>query len=76
MTEHKCLSEERIRTIVREEMSKLVDSVRETACVPAYFDTETMDKALVAIVDHISDKKSNDAVNSHEDNFHNGGYST
>ncbi len=67
---HKCLSEDRIRAIVREEMSKVIDAARVKACVPDYFDTEKMEDALVSIVDHLSEKKAGDAVNSHYDDSH------
>jgi len=74
-TGHKCLSEDRIRTIVLEEMSKVLDATREKACVPEYYDTEKMEDALVAIVDHLSEKKAEEKVDTHEDRFHEGGYS-
>jgi hypothetical protein len=71
----KHISEDRIRTIVREEMSKLIDAVREKSCVPEYYDTAKMEDAVIAIVEHISDSKANEVVNKHEDCLHEGGYS-
>ncbi|QJD49805.1 hypothetical protein SEA_CLUBPENGUIN_81 [Streptomyces phage ClubPenguin] len=68
--EHKCLSEERIRTLVREEMSKVIDGARAKACVPEYLDTERMEDALIAIVEHLADAKGDDKMNSHEDRHH------
>jgi hypothetical protein len=67
---HACLSEERIRIIVREEMSEVIDGARKKACVPEYFDTEKMEDALVAIVNHLSETKAGDAVNSHYEDSH------
>jgi hypothetical protein len=67
---HACLSEERIRTIIREEMSEIIDGARKKACVPEYFDTEKMEDALVAIVNHLSETKMDDAVNSHYNDSH------
>lgn len=69
---HKCLSEERVRTIVREEMSKLIDEARAEAGVAPYYDTETMSKTLIAIIDHLSERKVSEGLNSHEDGFEHG----
>lgn len=70
----KPLTEDRIRTIVREEMSKLIDAVREKSFVPEHYDTEKMEDALIAIVDHRAERRAKDDVNSHESNYHDGGY--
>jgi hypothetical protein len=71
--EHKCLSEDRIRTIVREEMSKLIDAVREKASVPEYYDAEKMEDAVIAIVEHVSEEKAEEKVQDHERVIHEAG---
>lgn len=75
MEKHECPSEERIRTIVREEMSKVIDGAREKASVPEYLDTEKMEDALVAIVETVATNQAYEKVNEHEDHLHEGGYS-
>lgn len=72
--EHSCLSEDRIRTIVREEMSKLLDAVREKASVPEYYVTEKMEDAVIAIVDHRAELEATKAVSTHEDQSCEGDY--
>ncbi|QJD49969.1 hypothetical protein SEA_CRICKO_86 [Streptomyces phage CricKo] len=62
-------TEENIRRIVREELSKVIDETREKATVPDYVDTERMSDALIAICSTISEKAAKEEVNRHEDYY-------
>ena len=69
---HQCLSEERIRTMIREEMSKLIDKTREKVNLPEYYDTEKMEDAIIAIVEYVSEQGATDKVRDHENYYHDG----
>lgn len=63
---HKCLSEDRIRTIVREEVSKVVDALCERIGLAEDVQTmETADSLHTAL-----EAVANNAVNAHFDECH------
>jgi hypothetical protein len=67
--ERKCLSENDIRRIIREELSAFLDSAGKKASVPEYMKTEKMEDALVSIIKTVAENEANEVVNKHEDGF-------
>lgn len=63
------ISEERIRTIIREEISNLLDAVGKKVGVPEYLETEKMEDAMVAIVRTVAENEAKEAVNTHENYY-------
>jgi nitrogen regulatory protein PII-like uncharacterized protein len=64
------LSEERIRIIVREEISKLVDDLCQKAVLPESLQAEEMVDALAAAVKEIAKDSAQERVEQHEQ-YHN-----
>lgn len=63
------LSEERVRTVVREEISNLLDAAGKKVGVPEYIETEKMEDALVAFVDTIATNEATAKIKDHEDYY-------
>lgn len=64
------LTEDDVRRIVREEMSKILDAAGKKVEVPEYLKTGPLEDALVSIIDTIATNEATEKVNSHEDYYY------
>lgn len=61
------LTEEDVRRIFKEELSTFMNTVKDEACVPDYYETGTVEKALLSIIEHLAGCEADQAVTRHED---------
>lgn len=64
------LSETRIRRIIREELVALLNAACKKADVPKHvLPSETLEDALVVVIETLAKKEAEDMTNRHEDSF-------
>lgn len=62
-------SEERIRNLVCEEISNFLERTGEEVNVPEYAVAESMESAMVAIIQTVAEKEAATKVHTHEEYF-------
>lgn len=63
-------SAEQVRAIVRHELVRFIKAVREKSNVAEHFDNEAVEDTLVAVINHLADRKVNEELKFHEDQRH------
>ena len=68
--EHACVSEERIRVLIQEELTKFVTKARKDVGVPEYYGEVDLVDKLTSIIGYMAEVQARETVNAHEDIHH------